>query len=887
MWMAGRTPLSGDWAVTLDEAARWEDDDLSRLDKIPERPPTSGWGSLDQGRSLAIPASTWDVAPDYRGVSWWSTQIELSGPPAFLHFGAVRLLAEVYLDGKRIAIDLEGMTPFSVHLPSWATPGAHRLDLRVTDPGGADSWLDGVPIRWGRFRLPASHRFGGPWLPVELEERRTRVTDLWARADRELEAALVDFELDALHPMQLRVEVVGPDGDGLAEQELFAEPGRHPLALRLPRVHSYGPGHPNLHRCRVLAGGEVLAETSFGLRTLDYADEALRLNGEPFRMMSAISWGYYRRGPVPSNGDSDREVQSMLDFGLNTLSAHRHLSTPQLQDSLERHGLLLYQEPGGIAAPLFTDCGPDEQRLIERLSILRVKRLARRDRGRACLAWWNLANEIMPPYLASHEPFLSAAAAALRQEDPSRLLTVTSGWGEAPMWRPYDDTRRQSWDFHRIYTWPSAWQEVAGDEVERFLPERDQLAIDGESAAFGGIGRLREIHQSFPPDAPAEGGAGTWAAWRQMLDHGLQRADPTAVLGGLDTVTEQIAGLQAHAFARLIEAHRRVPGMHGMAINGWHQHHRIGTSGVVGPDRSPVVDPRPLARANAPRALTLPHLSRTVRVGDAFTVEAELLEGMGSKGAVTADVVFESGGEVLWKGVSPATVRLPRAGSYAVRAQLDEIEVDDVVIAVDPRPAPDVEISIADSSPELADWLSRRGVAIRTRRVGDGRPLLLVGPRGADSGTPHDLLPARVAVLHRPFGEGQNPNQEVFAGISQMERPDAGWFNLHGSWIGCWALSASTLIRGFGPPGVWGTERISLYPRVANRAAAGTWLSAAISFPDATMTDVGLPAVGATTWLEEQGHTQTLTTVLPLVERRDYPLGEAVLMDIVNWLAQE
>lgn len=875
-----------DWSAFLDEGAAWQQDDISALERLPEREPAGGWATLERGRPISIPASTYDLEPDYHGVSWWSTEVDLAAGPAILHFLGARLLAEVYLDRRRIHADLEGMTPFSLRIPAEFGRGRHRLDLRVTDPGGGSSWMDWEPIAWGPHRLPASHGFGGPWLPVRLEQPGpVRVAGLWARAGSDLRTALVDFDLEAQGPRRLRVELVGREG-GAGETELACAPGHVSLSVPLTRVAAYGPGHPNLHAVRVMDGDALLAESSFGLRVLDFDGSVLRLNGEPFRLATSISWGWYRRGPVPSEGDCRREAQSVRAFGMNALSAHRHLSTLELQDALEEQGLLLYQEPGGLASTIVESLDDRQRAQVEELSMTRLRRLARRDRGRACLAWWNLANEVMGPYLERHDEYFTAAARALREEDGSRLVTVTSGWGPSAMWRPFDAERRSAWDWHRVFAWPSAWHDLAEAEVARYLPETAGLAIDGESACFGGLGRVTEIRDSFAGLPPA-GGNRAWAGWVQRLEEGLRRADPEGRLGGVDGLAGGTAAVQAHAVARLVEAHRRLPGLHGLAINGWHQHHRVGTSGIVAPDRSPVVDTEPIRRANGARGLAFARLARTLRRGGELRLDVELLGGPGEPPrAVEAELEVLLGGRSVWSGRSPASPVLAQPGLYLVRAADGDLLVEDLALAVDPGPPPAGDIAVYEDEPLLEAWLSARGVRAVPWRIGDGLPVL-------SCGLPLDPIPparrpVRMATIHRPFGAGARPLGFVHRGVSSFE-PRAGddpaWMDVQGAWVGGWALSGSDRLAGLGPPGVWGAERADLYPRLANRQAPGSWLSAAVSFPQATQFEIGLPAVGATTWLWREGGTEFLTTVLPVVERRDHPLGEALLMDFARWLA--
>jgi hypothetical protein len=47
-----------------------------------------------------------------------------------------------------------------------------------------------------------------------------------------------------------------------------------------------------------------------------------------------------------------------------------------------------------------------------------------------------------------------------------------------------------------------------------------------------------------------------------------------------------------------------------------------------------------------------------------------------------------------------------------------------------------------------------------------------------------------------------------------------------------------------------------------------------------------MPRLAATTWLSERTPgREILYTCMPLTERRDHPLGRAVLLDLVRWLA--
>jgi beta-galactosidase len=182
------TDLSGEWKIWFDDAANWVGEEIylpgTALANISIHIPSGGWGSLDAGEPIAVPAIIDDARASYYGVSWWSRNISLSGMKnALLRFEAARLRVEIFLDGELIGYDIEGYTPFEIAIPYHLnSPGKHRLDVRITNPGGSDNWEDLNPIRWSGVTLPSSQDFGGIWQPVSLiEHDGLRIADLWAR----------------------------------------------------------------------------------------------------------------------------------------------------------------------------------------------------------------------------------------------------------------------------------------------------------------------------------------------------------------------------------------------------------------------------------------------------------------------------------------------------------------------------------------------------------------------------------------------------------------------------------------------------------------------------------------------------------------------------------
>ncbi len=157
------------WTLRLDEKAEWKNDKVIlppfELGNVPVNPPTGGWEELDRmtGKRVTAPGTVeehfWGfngnpvgIAGDFRGVSWWSVEFTLDpalrGKRILLDFESVNLRAEVFLNRKLVGYDVIGNTPFEVDATNAARfDSVNRLDIRITDPVGAEPGPGGARLR--------------------------------------------------------------------------------------------------------------------------------------------------------------------------------------------------------------------------------------------------------------------------------------------------------------------------------------------------------------------------------------------------------------------------------------------------------------------------------------------------------------------------------------------------------------------------------------------------------------------------------------------------------------------------------------------------------------------------------------------------------------------
>lgn len=171
--------LSGPgWKLWRDTKVNWERDPLFLppvdVTRVLANLPPKGFGAIKLvGQDVSVPGTVEEYLHpgngpegDIKGVSWWARSVTMptaTSPRRLrLHFDAVRLRAEVFVNRKLVGYDLVGNSPFDVDITDAAKPGEEcELAVRVTDPGGNFDWRDTVPFAWGKYMIPMSHGFGG------------------------------------------------------------------------------------------------------------------------------------------------------------------------------------------------------------------------------------------------------------------------------------------------------------------------------------------------------------------------------------------------------------------------------------------------------------------------------------------------------------------------------------------------------------------------------------------------------------------------------------------------------------------------------------------------------------------------------------------------------
>ncbi|MEM9565895.1 MAG: glycoside hydrolase family 2 TIM barrel-domain containing protein, partial [Actinomycetota bacterium] len=381
---------------------------------------------FDRSGELQVPGD-WNTQDPtlhyYEGTVWYRTIVEVAAddPAAdsanrtFVHVGAANHTARVFLDGEELACHVGGYGPFAVEVTGRLDPGPHSLILQVNNRRESD-------------RVPAMRsdwwNFGGLHRSVDLVTvPPVFLRDAWVTMDADgalVAGATVDAHTDT--PAAVSVELIDL-GLTIDLEPVVGTPGE--FAARTDAdVERWHPGRPVLHRVRwrcVSGAGDAAAVDTFddevGFRTVAVDGNRILVNGEPTFLRGISIHGEGPSGGRRASGPDDAGtlLDWAVDLGANFVRLAHYQHDEHMVREADRRGLLAWCE-----LPVYWNIAWDDPRVLDN-ALAQADELVVRDRSRASVALWSVANETLPGE-GRHE-FLGALVDRVRRLDPTRLVS--------------------------------------------------------------------------------------------------------------------------------------------------------------------------------------------------------------------------------------------------------------------------------------------------------------------------------------------------------------------------------------------------------------------------------------------------------------------------------
>lgn len=409
-----RRSLNGAWQVLVDAYASgigdwkavWKDRVAQGKDEFVE------YGFTDED-ILQVPGDFNTQRPELRWLegSVWYRKVftheaaRRGDRRLFVHFGGASYRADVFLNGQKLGSHEGGFTPFQFELTDIVRDGENRLLVHVNN----ERRSDGVPARGFDW-----FNYGGITRDVNLVEApATYIQDyflqLAPRSQHEIEGWVKLAGTAPRQPVRVRVPELGidlrvrTDAQGLA-QVRFEAP-----------FEAWSPERPRLYRVQVSTPQDSVQE-DIGFRRLAVRGDEILLNGKPLFLRGVNLHEEIDGRRAHSPADAQRLLDQAKDLGANFVRLAHYPHNEHLVRLADRMGLLLWQE-----LPVYQGIDFGDAALPAKLDAMLGEMVAR-DRNRASVALWGIANETAPG--PRRDAVLARLAQRVRELDPTRLVSA-------------------------------------------------------------------------------------------------------------------------------------------------------------------------------------------------------------------------------------------------------------------------------------------------------------------------------------------------------------------------------------------------------------------------------------------------------------------------------
>ncbi len=349
----------------------------------------------------------------YVGLMWYQrtfTHVHARGRRAFIRVEAANYRSSVYLNGAYIGTHEGGFTPYSLEVTGLLRDGENQITIGVDSEPSPDTVPPPV-TDW--------ENYGGITRAIRLVlTPETFVDDAWIRLTRDGRIA-VSIRLDGPHAarahVRLRIEDLRWAVDGRTNAA-----GQWDGVFEAPQaLERWSPETPRLYSVRVETAVDRLQD-QIGFRTVRVEGENILLNDEPI-FLRGVCLHEEEIGADPGRIVTPDAALDLLrtardGLGCNFVRLAHYPHSETMTRMADKLGLLVWSE-----MPVYWRVNWASGATRAAARRMQAENI-RRDRNRASIIFWSLANET--PQSAERNAFLKVLAVDARSLDDTRLITA-------------------------------------------------------------------------------------------------------------------------------------------------------------------------------------------------------------------------------------------------------------------------------------------------------------------------------------------------------------------------------------------------------------------------------------------------------------------------------
>ena len=464
---------------------------------------------FDTSSTLHVPGD-WNTQQEryylYEGTMWYRRTFQapaVKGKRLFLHFDAANYEALVWLNGRQIGEHVGGFTPFAFDITDAVKAGENSVVVRVNN----NRQPDGIPTMntdWWNY--------GGITRHVRLiETPETFIHDYALRIENEKTKRIVGYvQVDGKDKAGQTVTVSIPELK-LQQKLKTNDQGRAVIQLNGKKLQLWSPENPKLYAVNLTVAAQPVLKDEIGFRTVRTVGSKILLNGkETFMAGVNMHEEQIDRRPAGTPGLAPgraytREQDSVLlalakELGCNLVRLAHYPHNEDMVKLADKMGLLVWSE-----IPLYWSIDWKNEKTYN-LAVNQLTEMIDRDRNRASVIFWSIANETAVN--KERTAFLTKLANEARRQDPTRLICAAlQNMNKQLAHNVYtvEDPLHEALDvfsFNEYIGWYDGPKELC-DSITWSLPE-DKPVIISEFGGGAKIGRTGSVNHFFTEDYMTE-----------------------------------------------------------------------------------------------------------------------------------------------------------------------------------------------------------------------------------------------------------------------------------------------------------------------------------------------------------------------------------------------
>ena len=438
--------LSGIWGFKLDDGSGFEQ-------KWYEAP-------LADAMTMAVPSSYNDLkeGEDFREHYGWVFYQRTISVPAFmrtqrvmLRLAAVTHIAKVYLNDQLICEHKGGFLPFEVQLNEYLKDGENLLTIAVdnridhsTLPVGSES--GGGLLGGGMFPSKESKKRNHPNFDFFNYCGITRLVKIYTTPEAYVADVALTSEVDGTTAqVAYEIETVGEGEPQICIRtrngEVVAQGTGAKGTLTIENVTLWQPLKAYLYEVQVTFGEDVYVMT-YGVRTVKVEGGKFLINGQPFYFK-----GYGKHEDTFPAGRGLNLPMNIKDLslikwqGANSFRTSHYPYSEEMMQLCDEEGIVVIDEVPAVGVHLNFGGGanfkngkkvetfdPVEEGGIRTFEHHKevIRDVISRDRNRACVVMWSIANESDSSGKGAYEYFKPLYELARSLDPQKRPCTIVS-----------------------------------------------------------------------------------------------------------------------------------------------------------------------------------------------------------------------------------------------------------------------------------------------------------------------------------------------------------------------------------------------------------------------------------------------------------------------------